>query len=105
MLTGGCFCGQLRYEIRGTPFNCTICHCVDCRRVAGSPAVAWFSVRPADIAFLSGAPHRFASSKGVTRGFCRQCGTPLTYQRDDLPDELDITTATLDQPEQVPPLD
>jgi hypothetical protein len=30
---------------------------------------------------------------------------PLTYQRVDLPDALDIATATLDHPDLVPPRD
>jgi hypothetical protein len=27
MLTGGCFCGHVRYEAGGVPFNPTVCHC------------------------------------------------------------------------------
>ena len=32
MLQGGCFCGRIRYEVTGTPFNETNCHCSICRR-------------------------------------------------------------------------
>jgi len=32
MLTGGCFCGRVRYEAGGVPFNRTNCHCSICRR-------------------------------------------------------------------------
>ena len=28
MLTGGCFCGRVRYEAGGAPYNATVCHCV-----------------------------------------------------------------------------
>lgn len=105
MLTGGCFCGRLRHEIRATPFNATLCHCADCRRISGASAVAWFSVRPEDFAIVLGTPRRFTSSAGIIRAFCPDCGTPLSYQRADLPDEIDITTATLDDPRLVPPQD
>ena len=44
MLTGGCFCGRVRYEARGPAFNRTSCHCSICRRTSGAPFVAWFSV-------------------------------------------------------------
>jgi hypothetical protein len=103
MLTGGCLCGAIRYEVGGVPFNATLCHCADCRSVAGAPAVAWFSARPLDLRFVAGSPNTFDSSAGVRRGFCPACGTPLTYQ--SAADEIDITTCSLDHPEAVPPVD
>ncbi len=105
MLTGGCFCGRIRYEVHGTPFHAAICHCSDCRRVAGAPLVAWFSVAPSGLRFVSDVPKRFASSAKAVRSFCSDCGTPLTFQHQDLPAEIDITTCSLDDPELVPPLD
>jgi hypothetical protein len=105
MITGGCFCGRIRYEARGEPFNATICHCADCRRVTGAPVVAWFSVMPSALRFVSGEPKRFASSAAVVRSFCPDCGTPLTFQHRGFPAEIDITTCSLDDPELVPPRD
>jgi hypothetical protein len=105
MLTGGCYCGETRYEGAGALFHPTLCHCRDCRRIAGAPAVAWFSLRARDFRFTAGEPVRFASSEKGRRSFCGRCGTPLTFQNVDLPDEIDITTASLDDPEQVPPAD
>ena len=43
MLTGGCFCGAIRYEARGTPFHESNCHCSICRRTTGAPFVTWFA--------------------------------------------------------------
>ena len=103
-LAGGCFCGHVRYVARGTPFNSTVCHCVDCRRAAGSPTVAWFTVRPGELEFTAGEPRRFASSPGAERSFCPQCGTPLTFRHEGL-DEVDVTTCSLDDPDAVPPAD
>jgi len=105
VLTGGCYCGHVRYEAEGEAFHETLCHCADCRRVAGAPAVAWFSVATAGLRFVAGTPRRFPSSPGVTRSFCPDCGTSLTYQSDATPAETDITTASLDQPEAMPPRD
>jgi hypothetical protein len=104
MLKGGCFCGKVRYEIVGMPFYSTICHCVDCRRISGAPFVAWFSVRQSEFRFVLGEPAALASSKSVVRAFCADCGTHLTYQHKDFPGEIDISTCSLDAPEQVPPL-
>ena len=36
MLQGGCFCGRVRYEVTGIPFDETICHCSICRRTTGA---------------------------------------------------------------------
>ena len=56
-----------------------------------------------DFMFVVGEPTRFRSSPSVVRTFCGKCGTPLTYQNDDSPGTIDVTTATLDLPEAFPP--
>ena len=58
MLQGGCFCGRIRYEVAGTPFHETNCHCSICRRTTGAPFVTWFSVRPPEFRLVSGEPVR-----------------------------------------------
>ena len=63
MLTGGCFCGAVRYEAGGTPFDETNCHCSICRRTTGAPFVTWFSVRRSDFRVIKGEPARFTSTE------------------------------------------
>ncbi len=101
-LVGGCRCGQVRYRTAAAATNQTICHCADCRRSTGAPMVAWFTVPPTTLE-ITGQPRTHASSPGITRSFCPACGTSLTYQ--SRPDEIDVTTASLDHPEAVPPRD
>lgn len=48
-------------------------------------------------------PIDFHSSPPVTRSFCGRCGTPLTYRHRDHADEIDVMTASLDNPEAFPP--
>jgi len=48
---------------------------------------------------------RFKSSGKGTRSFCSQCGTHLTFEHEDFPDEIDITACSLDAPEELPPKD
>jgi hypothetical protein len=103
--SGGCFCGAVRYEVTGEVYNLTTCHCETCRRVAGAPAVSWLTVALGGFRLVNGTPTTLRSSAHVTRTFCATCGTPLTYQRDDGPDELDVTICSLDQPEALPPQD
>ena len=105
MLTGGCFCGAIRYEADGPPFHETNCPCSICRRTTGAPFVAWFSVPLRAFRFVEGEPARFRSSAQGVRSFCRQCGTQLTFAHADFPDEIDVTTGSLDDPELVPSRD
>jgi hypothetical protein len=100
---GGCLCGTIRYRITGLPVAQSLCHCRSCRLAAGAPSVAWIVVRRSEFMIVSGEPVRFRSSMSVVRTFCGKCGTPLTYQNDDSPDTIDVTTATLDLPEAFPP--
>lgn len=100
---GGCMCSAIRYRISGQPTNSMVCHCRSCRRAAGAPVVAWVTF-PADrFQLLRGHPSQFKSSKLVCRTFCSACGTPLTYQRDDAPGSIDVTTCSLDDPDSFPP--
>src|SRR5262249_6667089 len=81
------------------------CHCTICRRTSGAPYVAWFSVEAARLRFVSGTPARFESTPGCVRSFCARCGTPLTFHSAQYPELIDLTTASLDQPELAPPRD
>jgi hypothetical protein len=105
MLTGGCFCGRVRYEAAGTPFHETNCHCSICRRTTGAPFVTWFSVARSQFRIVSGQPTRFRSTAKGMRSFCPQCGTQLTFEHEDFSDEIDITTCSLDRPDELPPKD
>ena len=105
MLKGHCQCGWVRYEAGDVASLETMCHCSICRRTSGAPIVAWFTVPAADFRFTGGEPARFRSSEHATRSFCPRCGTQLTFHSTSSPDEIDITTCSLDDPEQVPPKD
>lgn len=102
-IEGGCLCGAVRYRATAPPVARSICHCRTCRRASGAPSVAWSTFHMDTFAFISGTPLWFQSSPEVVRSFCGNCGTPLTYRHSDDVDTLDITTASLDAPEQFPP--
>ncbi|QRE73018.1 GFA family protein [Methylobacterium aquaticum] len=103
-ISGGCRCGAVRYEAEGAPWNLTVCHCQDCRGATGAPMVGWLTVRR-DACRFTAEPAWFRSSPRAERGFCPSCGTPLAYRADALPDEIDLTMASLDDPERFPPRD
>ena len=79
-LTGGCLCGDVRYEISGKPVGTGMCHCRLCQRALGAPVNAWIVFKDKDIRFLNSKPRYFKSSVIAERSFCPNCGTSLTYR-------------------------
>ena len=102
-ITGGCFCGAVRYEASGVARNLCYCHCESCRRAAGSPAVAWGTFDRNGFRVTQGTLAEFRSSAHVTRGFCAACGSCLTYCHEARSGEIDVTLATLDEPARLAP--
>lgn len=74
-----------------------LCHCEDCRRAASSDYVSWFGVERA-LTRWSGPRRRYSSSPGVVRSFCGECGAPLSFETEVLPEEVHLYAATLDDP-------
>ncbi len=103
MLNGGCLCGDIRYDAGARAMHQSACHCSTCRRASGAPFVAWFSVPRANLRWLQGRPSSYASSEHGTRSFCPRCGTQLMFEDDRSPDEVDLTTCSLDEPDRFPP--
>lgn len=102
MLKGQCHCGAVRYEMTPTTVHHTLCHCQDCRRATGAPAVSWGMVAKADLK-VDGEPKIYASSKHGRRHFCSNCGTSLFYTNEVVfPGLIDVQTATLDDAGQIP---
>ena len=100
---GGCQCGSIRYVITGDPLMAAICHCSICRRANGAPAVAWAMYDEGQVQFVSGAPKKYSASEDVKRGFCPECGTPISFEAEYLPGLIDITVGSFDDPEAVQP--
>ncbi|MGH8336146.1 MAG: GFA family protein [Gammaproteobacteria bacterium] len=100
---GGCLCSTIRFRISGEPAFSSICHCATCRRAGGAPTVAWLTFDRAQVEFLSGSPRVYRSSQGVVRQFCGTCGSQLSYESAASSTTIDITTASMDNPNLFPP--
>jgi len=81
--TGGCQCGAVRFRVTGELKDASICHCRMCQKAFGAYYAPLVSTRRARLEWTRGAPKRFRSSNVVQRGFCGECGTPLTYEAPD----------------------
>jgi hypothetical protein len=53
-----------------------------------------------DVEWTRGAPKHFQSSNKVKRGFCADCGTPLTY---DYGGPVEVAVGAFDDPSVAPP--
>lgn len=95
-LSGRCLCKSVRYHVSGPIIRTGHCHCESCRRATSSPVTTFFCVAKDSVAFQGEAFRHFASSQGVTRGFCGNCGSPLSYETADRPGEIDLYAASLD---------
>ena len=103
MYAGGCYCGAVRYEAAGAARQLCYCHCESCRRVAGSPVVAWGTFERGGFRVTRGSLAELHSSPKVVRGFCAGCGSCLTYSQEARPGEIDVTLASLDEAAQLAP--
>ncbi len=101
-LNGRCFCGAVRFTASAEPFQVSWCHCKDCRRQTGAPAVVWAGFRSGEVAF-EGVPKRRRSSEQVTRAFCAECGTPISYEHDELPGEIYIHAGLFEEADRLVP--
>ena len=100
--TGGCQCGAVRYRLEAEPKGSSICHCRMCQKASGGPFMAFTGVRSKDLVWTRGSPKTFASSEMAERGFCANCGTPLTYRIINR-DRISVSIGSLDNPSAVAP--
>lgn len=105
VLSGGCACGAVRYELKSSPFDAGWCHCRICRLTSGAPAMVFASVPVGDLVFTKGGDKvkRFQSSDFGHRLFCGECGTPFAMQVDHQPETIDFSVATMDEPDTLAP--
>jgi hypothetical protein len=97
--TGGCQCGAVRFACDGLG-RASVCHCRMCQKAFGNAFA--LLVRADGLVWTRGAPKRFASSDKVKRGFCADCGTPLTYEYEGAAAALAI--GAFDEPGRIAPV-
>ncbi|MDQ8730368.1 GFA family protein [Bradyrhizobium sp. LHD-71] len=101
-LTGGCQCGAVRYEWLQRPDFSSVCYCRMCQKASGQPFMGLTGGKCEHLRWIRGAPSMFKSSNVAERGFCRECGTPLTYAFAGT-GNVSVTINSLDDPEAMPP--
>lgn len=95
---GSCHCGRVTFRAAGAPKFVSVCHCESCRRTTGGAFSTWVGFPSAQVEWSGESPAFYSSSMGVERGFCRSCGTPLTYQSDKWPGETHFLIGVFSDP-------
>lgn len=96
-LTGGCQCGAVRFRAAHLG-RASLCHCRMCQKAFGNYFAPLVGVE--GLVWTKGAPALFRSSTQARRGFCRDCGTPLTFETDA---GIDLAIGAFDTPAAIPP--
>ncbi|MDH1560184.1 GFA family protein [Ectopseudomonas chengduensis] len=92
--TGGCLCGQVRFETSGQPYRVGVCHCMDCRKHHGA-LFHTSAIFPKDAVKVEGETGQYAG-----RHFCPRCGSPVFARSGD---EVEVNVGSLDEPNQFTP--
>ena len=80
MLTGGCLCGAVRYEVTEPPLEAVWCHCTRCQRRTGGSASASARLVPGTLRILRGEELVRGwdpGDGGAVKEFCSACGGAL----------------------------
>lgn len=99
-ISGGCQCGAVRFHVDQSLGGASICHCRMCQKAFGGFFGPLVSVKNGSLTWTRGMPKTFNSSNKVKRGFCKSCGTPLTFE---YATGVELAIGALDNPGDVAP--
>ena len=76
---GSCFCGAVKFTLRGAPAAAGYCHCESCRQWSAGPVNAFTLWKPEALRITEGADHIGAYHKTTRshRKWCKSCGGHL----------------------------
>ena len=108
---GSCFCGSVRFRVRGDSIWKAGCTCNSCVKSHGAPYVVWAGFNRDNYEIVQGNLSAYRSRPNVVREFCPSCGSTLTYRKEAAGDQkleeaasvIYIAVANLDNPNLYPP--
>lgn len=97
--SGGCLCGDVKFEISGAPLAGGQCHCKDCQRASGTGHMSLAFFKEEDVK-ISGQTASYAvtadSGNTNTRHFCPKCGGRLFGENTARPGLLAVAVGSCD---------
>ncbi|MCW2999659.1 MAG: hypothetical protein JWN65_3208 [Solirubrobacterales bacterium] len=98
VLTGGCGCGAVRFEIDEPLVSAAYCHCTRCQRRSGTAAGASAKIAPGSFRLLDGAEElrRWTPAGGLAKVFCGRCGSALSANDPDTDEVIGVRLGAID---------
>ena len=100
-ISGGCYCGSLRYEANGDVEASIQCHCRECQYITGGNPNVIMIMPLNGFEFVKGIPKTFKRKdieNAVTRLFCENCGTGIGTKNPNRPNSIILKVGTFDDP-------
>jgi len=101
VITGGCLCGDLRFEIAGEMSMRGLCLCQTCQKISGGAGNLFVGLEASAFRYTKGEPLRFTredSGDTPTREFCGKCGVHIVARSPKAPGGIIVKVGTLDDP-------
>ncbi|MGH8386401.1 MAG: GFA family protein [Pseudomonas sp.] len=99
---GSCLCGAITYRVTSELKAVTHCHCSKCQKGHGAAFATYASVPASALSILTGAEtiKGYASSEGMLRQFCSNCGSSMFWSdsKGAFSQWISIAVGTLDSP-------
>ena len=105
--TGGCSCGQVRFQLRSKPMFTHACHCHLCQQSTGSAFILHSLIEGDLFELISGKLADFEGPSGSGRRHivkrCSRCGDPIVSYFGETEHVAIVKTGALDDPSTFPP--
>jgi hypothetical protein len=99
LITGGCACGGVRYEVSEPFVSSNYCHCTRCQRRTGTASSANARTAPGSFRIVQGEELVKAwdpGGGGFEKCFCTNCGSALFSRNAETKEELSVRLGTVD---------
>ena len=105
VLTGGCLCGGVRFEVAAPLIRANHCHCSRCRRHSGTAVCTQTRVRREQFRLLRGDelirvyranPGEEVGEGFAVKAFCSVCGSAMFSRSGQHPELMSVRLGVLD---------
>ena len=99
VITGGCVCGAVRYEVNEPFVSSNYCHCTRCQRRTGTGSSANARTAEGSLRIVQGEDLVASwdpGGGGFVKSFCSNCGSALFSRNAQTGGEIGVRLGTVD---------